>query len=92
MPPPFPPPPTPDIILPLTDTLHSRATGSHWSTRLLQVTGRVGLLGARGALLAFADYNEDNFVDILLAAPPADASHYYYLTYLAHDRMTLQRR
>ena len=45
-----------------------RATGSHWTARLHQVTQQVGLSSARGALLAFADYNSDNFVDLFLAA------------------------
>ena len=54
----------PDIVLPADVT--QRATGSHWSTRLQQVTGRIGLRGARGALVAFGDYNADNFVDLFL--------------------------
>ena len=72
MPPPLPPPPTPDIVLPAD--VAQRATGSHWSTRLVQVTQEVGLLGAHGTMLAFADYDADNFVDIWIGAPPADGA------------------
>ena len=71
MPPPRPPPPTPDIVLPAD--VAQRATGSHWSTRLQQAY--VGLSKARGQLLAFGDYNADNFVDIYLAAPPPEHVH-----------------
>ena len=50
-----------------------RYSRSHWSARLQQVTQHVGLTAARGALVAFGDYNADNFVDLFLVAAPGDA-------------------
>ena len=42
--------------------------------RLQQVSKHVFPPGARGALLAFADYNADNYVDLFVAVPPASAA------------------
>lgn len=60
----------PEIVLP-GNMAHSLA-GSHWPARLQQVTYEVGLSGARGALLAFADFDSDNYVDLFLAAAEED--------------------
>ncbi len=57
----------PEIVLP--GDMAQRVTGTHWSARLQQVTYDLGLTGTRGALLAFADYDSDNFVDLFIAAP-----------------------
>ena len=49
-------------------------TGTHWSARLQPVTYDLGLRDMRGALLAFADYDSDNFVDLFIASPTAEES------------------
>ena len=62
----------PEIVLPAD--LAQRVTGTHWSARLQPVTYDLGLRDMRGALLAFADYDSDNFVDLFIASPTAEES------------------
>ena len=53
-------------------SVNIRSGSVRWTTQLEDITPQVGLTGVTGSLLAFADMNNDGFVDLFMASAEHD--------------------